>query len=113
MMKDCLGENAFYGRGTPLAFVTDDCLPERKALAATWPHTKLFLSTFHTLHRVSRWILNAKHQIKKIHHQELMAVVRALVCAKTRSAFNMQWESFLGNPLAKEYPNFTRYYGQN
>ncbi|XP_050697729.1 uncharacterized protein LOC126986080 isoform X2 [Eriocheir sinensis] len=109
MMKGCLGGSAFYGRGAPLAFVTDDCLPERKALAATWPDAKLFLSTFHTLHKVSRWILNAKHRIKKSHRQELMAFVRALVCADTQSAFNMLWESFQGNPLAQEYPNFTRY----
>lgn len=53
MVKSAVGEGAFFGNGTPQAFMTDNCDSERKALAAaTWPLAQLFLCMFHLQQQV-------------------------------------------------------------
>ena len=108
MVKKALGESAFFGRGAPQAFMTDNCDAERKALAATWPSTQLFLCIFHLLQQVWRWLMDSKHSIRKDHRQELMAAVKALVYAETRTKFEEVWGEFQMNPMARGYPNFLR-----
>lgn len=46
MVKEALGECAFFGRGEPECIMTDNCEAERKALATMWPDSKLFLCVF-------------------------------------------------------------------
>ena len=54
MIKEVLGECAFYGRGAPQSFVTDNCEAEGKRLAATLPTANRFLCIFHLLQQVWR-----------------------------------------------------------
>lgn len=49
MVKETLGDCAFYGRGEPQSFMTDNCDAERKALAKSWPTSQRFLRIFHIL----------------------------------------------------------------
>lgn len=106
MVKEALGDCAFYGKGEPQSFMTDNCDAERKALAVTWPSSQQFLCIFHILQQVWRWLLNAKHGIHKNDRQELMDAVKSLVYAKTGEAFNELLEKTLNNPQAEKYPNF-------
>lgn len=108
MVKEILGDSAFYGKGQPESFMTDNCDAERKALAVTWPTSQLFLCIFHILQQVWRWLLDSKHGINKTDRQEVMASVKSLVYAGSREAFDELLEKILNNPFAEKYPNFKR-----
>lgn len=108
MVKEALGGCAFYGRGEPQTFLTDNCNAERKALAATWPTSQCFLSIFHILQQVWRWLLKSKHAIQKHHRQELMASMKTLVYAKSIEDFNEMWDNIQANYLINIYPIFKR-----
>ena len=106
MVKEALGEYAFYGKGQPQSFMTDNSDAERKALAVTWPTSQQFLCIFHILQQVWRWLLDSKHGISKNDRQELMAAVKSLVYAGSREAFDELLEGIFSNPLAEKYSNF-------
>ena len=108
LVKKAIGPAAFYGKGTPQCFMTDNCDAERKALAATWPEARLFLCIFHLLQQVWRWLLDSKHAVRKEHRQELMAVTKKLVYATSTAEFSQVFEEFQGSSLAETYPRFTR-----
>lgn len=110
MLKKSLGASAFFGRGAPQSFMTDNCDPERKALAATWPSAQLFLCIFHLLQQVWRLLLDSKHGIPKQNRQELMASAKALVYAGSVAEFEKLWDGFQDNPLAIKHSKFVRYY---
>lgn len=109
MVKEVLGSGAFYEKGEPQSFMTDNCDAERKALAVTWPTSQLSLCIFHILQQVWRWLLDSKHGINKNDRQELMAAVKALVYAGSREAFDELLEKSLNNPFAEKYPTFICY----
>lgn len=106
MVKEAIGECAFYGKGEPQSFITDNCDAERKALAATWPTSQQFLCIFHILQQVWRWLLDSSHSIIKNDRQELMAAVKSLVYAESTKAFDELLEKIENNPCAEKYPNF-------
>lgn len=108
MVKEVLGDCAFYGRGEPQSFITDNCDAERKALAKTWPTSQRFLCIFHILQQIWRWLLDSKHGIQKNNRQELMAAMKSLVYAKSRDVFHQVWENIQASSLGKTYPNFLR-----
>lgn len=109
MIKEALGDSAFYGKGNPQCFITDNCEAERKALATTWPTTMLFLCIFHILQQVWRWLLDAKHGIHKEHRKELMHMMKSLVYATSRDEFSALWSEVETSPLLEQYSNFRRY----
>lgn len=108
MIKEGLGDWAFYGRGEPQSFMTDNCDAERKAIAKTWPTSRCFLCIFHILQQIWRWLLDSKHGIQKHNRQELMAATKSLVYAKSRDEFLQVWENIQASSLVKGYPNFLR-----
>ncbi|KAG0730309.1 hypothetical protein GWK47_028495 [Chionoecetes opilio] len=108
MIKDCLGPVAFYGKGAPDCFMTDNCDAERNALKANWPTAQSFLCIFHVLQQVWRWLLDGKHGIDKDSRQELMGLVKSLVYAKSPVFFMETWEKFQNNSLVKRNSNFLR-----
>lgn len=108
MIKETLGTGAFYSRGAPQFFMTDNCDAERKALSATWPAARCFLCIFHIHQQVWKWLVDASHSIKKEDRQGLMGVMKALIYAKSNKEFFKVWEDFQANPLATTYSDFTR-----
>lgn len=108
MLKKSLGANAFFGRGSPQSFMTDNCDPERKALAATWPSAQQFLCIFHLVQQVWRWLLDSKHGIPKQSRQELMASAKALVYAGSIAEFEKVWDALQNNPVTIKHSNFLR-----
>ncbi|KAG0723666.1 hypothetical protein GWK47_042248 [Chionoecetes opilio] len=109
MIKDYLGPVAFYGKGAPDCFMTDNCDAERNALTANWPTAQSFLCSFHVLQQVWRWLLDGKHGIDTDSRQELMGLVKTLVYAKSPVFFQETWENFQNNSLVKKSSNFLRY----
>ena len=83
LLKTLLPADAFGGRGSngPAAFITDDCLAERKALHSVFPQAVLLLCTFHLLQAVWRWLWDSRHGIKKEDRQSLFSLVKAIVYA--------------------------------
>lgn len=108
MVKESLGECAFYGRGKPQCFITDNCEAERKALATTWPTAMLFLCIFHILQQVWHWLLDSKHGIHKEHRKELMHMMKSLVYATSRGEFSAKWNEVETSPLLEKCSNFRR-----
>ncbi|KAG0729302.1 Sodium-coupled monocarboxylate transporter 1 [Chionoecetes opilio] len=108
MIKDCLGPVAFYGKGAPDCFMTDNCDAERNALKANWPTAQSFVCIFHVLQQVWRWLLDGKHGIDKDSRQELTGLVKSLVYAKSPVFFMETWEKFQNNSLVKRNSNFLR-----
>lgn len=108
MVKKYLGATAFFGRGSPKYFMTDNCDAGRNALKTVWPNSKQYLSIFHLLQQIWRWVLDIKHDIKKSDRQELMAVAKELIYATSDDKFKIIWEAYENNPLSETYPSFTR-----
>lgn len=108
MVKEVVGDCAFYGKGAPQYFMTDNSDAEKKALAVTWPTSQQFLCIFHILQQVWRWLLDSKHCINKSDRQELMALVKSLVYAESGEAFDESLEKIHINPIAEKYSNFKR-----
>lgn len=108
MVKSALGDSAFYGRGAPMSFITDNCDAERKALAHNWPTSQSFLCIFHVLQQVWRWLLDTKHGIPKQTRPELMAAVKSLLYAKTQENFEELWEEIQSRPMVKSSSKFSR-----
>lgn len=50
LLKDVLGEAAFFGKNHPNSFITNNCKEKKKALSNVWPHAKQYLCIFHLLH---------------------------------------------------------------
>ncbi|KAK4327556.1 hypothetical protein Pmani_001963 [Petrolisthes manimaculis] len=109
MVKEALGESGFYGRGEPQCFITDNCEPERKALASTWPTSKQFLCIFHVLQQVWRWLLDCKHGIPKENRQDLMKMTKSLVYASSKEEFIELWKKVEAHALLEKYSNFKSY----
>lgn len=108
MVKEPFGDYAFYDRGEPQSFMTDNCDAERKALAATWPTSQRFLCIFHVPQQVRRWLLDPTHRIQNHHRQDFLADMKTLVYAKSREEFTEVWDYSQANSLANTYPIFKR-----
>lgn len=108
LVKNCLGPDAFFGKGAPDCFMTDNCDAERNALRSTWPTARSFLCIFHVLQQVWRWLLDGKHGVHKDDRQKLMGLVTSLVYAKSPDFFSETWVTFQNSSLFKKYPNFLR-----
>ena len=108
LLKEALGEKAFFGRGSPAVFMTDNCAPERNALAAVWPSSKQLLCVFHILQQIWRWLLSSKNGVSKSDRQDLMAVAKQLVYAESPEALEGVWEKYLTSSNAEVYTGFTR-----
>ena len=91
-MIEVLGDCAFYSRGEPQSFMTDNCDADRKALAATWSTSHRLFCIFHILQQVWRWLLHSEHGIQKHHRQECMAGMKTLVYTKSKEEFTEVWE---------------------
>lgn len=108
MLKKCLGPTAFFGRGSPKYFMTDNCDAERNALKTVWPNSEQYLCIFHLLQQVWGWMLDVKHGIKSSDRQKLMAVVKELIYATSDDKFKIIWEAYENSPFSETYPSFTR-----
>ncbi|XP_066958964.1 uncharacterized protein [Macrobrachium rosenbergii] len=109
MLKQMLGDSAFYQQGHPLCFITDNSDAERNALRKVWPNSERYLCIFHILQQVWRWLCDSSHGVKKDHRQLLMQVVKNLLYAKTEQKFNEDWHAVLQTQEAKNYENFVRF----
>ena len=89
--------------------MTDNCTPERKALAAVWPDAKQLLCVFHVLQQVWRWLLSSKNGVSKSDRRGLMAVAKQLVYAESPEVFESVWEKFLASDLGDISSGFNRF----
>lgn len=105
LWKSLLPEDCFGGRGEqgPAVFITDDCLPERKALHTAFPDATLLLCTFHILQAVWRWLWNANHGILKDHRQSLYTHVKQMIYASSIGAVQEAFNRALADPLVVRY----------
>ena len=63
LLKDCIPDNAFYGKGKdagPKIFLTDNNNEEREALSCTWESSVLLLCIFHVMEAIWRGLCEKK-----------------------------------------------------
>ena len=108
LLKEVLGESAFFSSGYPKCTITDDSDAQKGALAEVWPQSQLLLCIFHVLQAAWRWLWNSKNAIAKCDRKPLILVLKSLVYAKSEESFNASWESFQESALSKKYENCTK-----
>ena len=108
LLKEMLGESAFYLSGYPKCIVTNDSEAERAAVAEVWPQSLLLLSIFHVLQSGWRWLCDSKNAIAEKDRKPLILVLKSLVNAKTEDSFNELWETFNESALSKKYNRCTK-----
>ena len=102
LLKTIFPDGAFGGKGTgPCAFITDDCLAERRALQTAFPESTLLLCTFHILQAVWRWLWEAKHAVQKADRQCLYSYIKEMVYAADSSAVDSAYNRALLDPFVK------------
>lgn len=107
LLKDVLGDAAFFGKKHPDCFITDNCEAEKQALYAVWPHSNQHLCIFHLLRQVWRWLCTSG-SVKKEDRPDMIRVVQRLLSAKTHPQFMEAWESYLSGPHARKYKSYTK-----
>ena len=108
LLRETLGKDAFFQQGYPSVFMTDDSDSERGALAAVWPHAKMFFCVFRVLQAVWRWLLNSKNKVKLCDRKPLMNIMKRLVCATSKENFEIELEAMKKDELLLEYGNVVR-----
>ena len=108
LLQETLGKESFFQQGYPCAFITDNSDTKHEALAAVWPHSKLFLSVYHILREVWRWLSNTGNRIKLCDRKPLLNIMKQLVCASSKENFEMKLEAMQGNTMILQYGNFIR-----
>ena len=88
-VKEILGDYAFFKKGAPGVFLTDDCEAERSAIAQVFPSTERFLCIFHVLQAVWRYLCDAKSGVKKADGPEILIRFRKCLYATTSQEFNI------------------------
>ena len=111
LLQETLGQEAFFHQGYPCAFMTDDSDAERGALAAVWPHSKMFLCIFQVLQTVWRWLWNSANQVKLCDRKPLMNIMKRLVYASTKKKFENELEAMKKDQLLLQYGNVARSVG--
>ena len=69
-LKELFPESAFYGNSYPTITMIDDSLAEREGLHQIWPSSNIFMSTFHFLQSMWRWLLCSKNNIHTYIHKD-------------------------------------------
>ena len=79
LLKDVVGDAAFFGKNQPDCFITANSEAEKKALRNVWPHAKQYLCISHLLQQVWRWLSTSGSTAKEDR------LAQRLVYAKTDS----------------------------
>ncbi|XP_050516231.1 uncharacterized protein LOC126891098 [Diabrotica virgifera virgifera] len=103
-LKQTIGETGFNGK-FPAVIMTDDSAAERKALAATFPQSKLLLCSFHICQAMWRWLWDSKHNIEKSDRKPLMLAFREIVFEKDVTNTDELLNDFLNSSLLLKYPS--------
>lgn len=104
-------ENAFYGKGSPEIFMTDDSDAEIKALKNVWPTSRNLLCIFHVAQAVWRWLWDSKHQIPKEHRNKLMTFFQSILYARNAQEAEEAYKNSCGyvGDYMPTYENWNRY----
>ncbi|KAK8398892.1 hypothetical protein O3P69_004174 [Scylla paramamosain] len=108
LLKDVLGDVAFFGKNYPDCFMTDNCKTEKKALCNVWPHAKQYICIFHLLQQVWKWLCTSGC-VKKEDRPNMMSVAQRLVYTKTDSEFTEVWKTYLSREDSLKYRSYTKY----
>ena len=112
MLKNCLPEDAFYGRGScdwPAVMITDNCDEERGALQFVWPLPKFLLCTFHVLQQVWRWLVNKNHQIAQSDRPQILSMFKQALYAESKYLFECHYDKLL-HDTCDHYNNAVQYF---
>lgn len=107
LLKDVLGEAAFFGKNHPDYFITDNYEAAKKALGNVWPHAKQYMCIFHLLQQVWRWLCMSS-PIRKEDRSNMMSVAQRLVYAKTDSEFTQVWKEYLSTEHSLGHQSYTK-----
>ena len=102
LLKQCLPENAFYGKGTsgPPVFMTDNCSELREALSKSWPNSKLLICVFHLMQQVWRWLFERKHNISPADRTGILLLFKTVVYASSYEEMEEAYEELITSQLS-------------
>ncbi len=110
LLKNCMGENAFFGRQNlgPMVIMTDNCSELRDALKIVWPASQLLLCIFHLMQQVWRWLHDKKNGIHAEHRQEILSLMKSIIYAQSED-ISERTDDMLEHSLLEKYPNAAKY----
>lgn len=109
LLKEEMGEEAFFGKKYPLVAMTDDSKPERDGFHRVWEETTLLLCLFHVPQAVWRWLYDGKHGIDNGDRQSLMHDFLLVMRARSPAEAAELYQRCSQNPLAAKYENWLAY----
>ena len=112
ILKSCLDEHSFYGRGAELGpeiVMTDNCAKLREALSYAWPSSKLLLCVFHLLQQVWRWLFDKKHGINQKERREILLIFKTIVYEMSEERMEELFFDMLQSDLVRKYRNLVLY----
>ena len=112
MIKTCLPDNAFYGRGPqlgPQVILTDNCKEERNVLRAVWSTSILLLCTFHILQQFWRWPHEKNHGINQNDCPYILNLFKRCLFAEYEERFEECYDELLNDGLCLHYENLINY----
>ena len=92
---ECLPQQAFFGRGTPQIFLTDNDLKERQPLRKLFPDARLLLCQFHVLKAVWAWLCDSHHSVSKDDRQEVYMAFKDVLYAFTEKEMAEKYDRLM------------------
>lgn len=104
---EMVSENAFFSKGYPDVFLTDNDMKERNALKKIFPKSTLLLCQFHMLKAMWSWLCNKKHSIDISHRQQIYFLFKNVVYSFDEASANKNASIFLNELKQYNYGNLT------
>ena len=110
LLKNCIGENAFFGRQSlgPMVIMTDNRSELRDALKILWPESQLLLCIFHLMQKVWRGLYEKKNGIHIDHRPEILSLMKSIIYAEMED-ISERTDNILEHSLFYKYPNAAKY----
>lgn len=94
-LAECFPQEAFFGRGMPQVFLTDNDLKERQPLQTAFPNARLLLCQFHVLKAVWSWLCNSHHNVNKNDRQEVYMLFKDVLYASSETELTDRYDLLL------------------
>lgn len=112
MLKTCLPDNAFYGRGPqlgPQVILTDNCKEERNVLRAVWSTAILLLFTFQIQKQFWRWLHEKSDGINENDCPYIPNLFKRCLYAETKERFEECYNELFNDGLCLHYEILIKY----
>ena len=114
LLKECMPDNACYGKGKdagPKTFLADNNNDEREALSCTWKSSVLLLCIFHVMEAIWRWLCDKK--VRQEHRHWIIEHVKKITYAESVVDDAVKSYEEMVSEFSGRYDNFADYFDNN